>query len=138
MVGGSSVDEAEETQKPLFTSLRAPFQISLPCNCRARRRLQRRLFFRDAILRPAIAACRGRQGAMRRPARFETGRLGRGEQVTIAERIPTAIFGFRDRVTDKRACDALRRHMVKENEHRGRSQPSLERRGCGRQTQVPR
>ena len=42
---------------------------------------------------------------MRRPARFETGRLGRGEQVTIAERIPTAIFGFRDRVTDKRACD---------------------------------
>jgi hypothetical protein len=73
---------------------------------------------------------------MRRPARFETGRLGRGEQVTIAERIPTAIFGFRDHVTDKRACDALRRHMVKENEHRGRSRPALERRGCGRQTQV--
>ena len=69
---------------------------------------------------------------------IETGRLGRGEQVAIAESIPTTTFGFRDRVTDKRACDALRRHMVKENEHRGRSQPSLERRGCGRQTQVPR
>jgi hypothetical protein len=41
-------------------------------------------------------------------------------------------------VTDKRACDALRRHMVKENEHRGRSRPALERQGCGRQTQVPR
>src|ERR1700730_14936188 len=68
---------------------------------------------------------------------IETSRLGRGEQVTIAESIPTAIFGFRDRVTNKRACDALRRHMVKENEHRGRSQPSLERRGCGRQTPVP-
>ena len=51
-----------ETQKPLFTSLRAPFHISLPCNCWAMRRLQRRLFFRDAILRLAIAACRGRQG----------------------------------------------------------------------------
>src|SRR5580693_6931192 len=63
--------------------------------CLAWRRLRRRLFFRDAILRPAIAACRGRQGTMRRPARFETGRLGRGEQVTIAERIPTAIFGTR-------------------------------------------
>ena len=62
MVGSFSADEAEETQKPLFTSLRAPFQISLPCNCRAWRRLRRRLFFRDAILRPAIAACRGRQG----------------------------------------------------------------------------
>src|SRR5207253_283050 len=71
---------------------------------------------------------------------IETGLLGRGEQVTIAERIPTAIFGFRDRVTDKRACDAFWRHMVKENEHRGRSRPALEleRRGCGRQTQVPR
>src|SRR5260370_20612630 len=69
---------------------------------------------------------------------IEAGRLSRGEQVTIAESIPTAIFGFRDRVTDKRACDTLRRHMVKENEHRGRSRPELERRGCGRQTQVPR
>ena len=71
---------------------------------------------------------------------IETSRLGRGEQVTIAESIPTAIFGFRDRVTDKRACDALRRHMVKENEHPGRSRPALEleHRGCGRQTQVPR
>ena len=29
-----------ETQKPLFTSLRAPFHISLPCNCWAMRRLQ--------------------------------------------------------------------------------------------------
>jgi hypothetical protein len=67
---------------------------------------------------------------------IETGRLGRGEQVAIAESIPTTIFGFRDRVTDKRACDALRRHMVKENEHRGRSRPA--RRGCGRQTQAPR
>ena len=38
---------------------------------------------------------------------IETSRLGRGEQVTIAESIPTAIFGFRDRVTDKRACDAF-------------------------------
>jgi hypothetical protein len=37
-------------------------------------------------------------------------------------------------VTDKRACDALRRHMVKENEHPGRSRPALEleHRGCGR------
>jgi hypothetical protein len=69
---------------------------------------------------------------------IETSRLGRGEQVTIAESIPPAIFGFRDRVTHKRACDAFRRHVVKENEHRGRSRPSLERRGCGRQTQVPR
>jgi hypothetical protein len=71
---------------------------------------------------------------------IETGRLGRGEQVAIAESIPTAIFGSRDRVTDKRACDALRRHMVKENEHRGRSRPALalERRGYAPRTQAPR
>ena len=107
MVGGFSADEAEETQKPLFTSLRAPFQISLPCNCLVWRRLRRRLFFRDAILRPAIAACRGRQGYAAAgqvllvahvfiggDKDIETSRLGRGEQVTIAESIPTAIFGF--------------------------------------------
>ena len=69
---------------------------------------------------------------------IETSCLGRVEQVTIAESIPTAIFGFRDRVTDKRTCDALWRHMVKENEHRGRNRPAQERRGCGRQTQEPR
>src|SRR3984893_12260095 len=43
MVGGFSADEAEETQNPLFTSLRAPFQISLPCHCLAWRRLRLRL-----------------------------------------------------------------------------------------------
>jgi hypothetical protein len=32
---------------------------------------------------------------------IETGRLGRGEQVAVAESIP-AIFGSRDRLTDKR------------------------------------
>jgi hypothetical protein len=34
---------------------------------------------------------------------IETGRLGSGQKVAVAESIPTAIFGSRDRVTDKRA-----------------------------------
>ena len=72
---------------------------------------------------------------------IETGRLGRGEQVAVAESIPSAIFGSRD-LFDRQARVKMPFGvtLVKENEHRGRSRPALglERRGCGRQTQVPR
>jgi len=47
----------------------------------------------------------------------KTGLLGSGQQVAVAQRIPSPVFRLRDYVAGQGPRDALRRHMVKENEH---------------------
>ena len=59
----------------------------------------------------------------------KTALFGAGTQVAVAQRIPSPVFRLRDCVAGQGPRDALRRHMVKENEH--------SRRGGDRRVEAP-
>lgn len=48
---------------------------------------------------------------------IEAGILSSGQQVPVAEAIPSSVFRFRDRLAGEKTGDARWGHMVKENEH---------------------